>query len=152
VAGTIAATLSLDRRGYVASLSGSRLPFQLVNNYGPTECTVVATSGRVLPGEGMNSLPTIGLPIANTTVYILDENLQPVAPGKSGELYIGGAGVARGYLNRPDITAERFICDPSVQNQALVFNKTEISHLGYRMDNSVSGPHRRSNQNPRLPN
>jgi amino acid adenylation domain-containing protein len=88
------------------------LPFQLVNNYGPTECTVVATSGRVLPGDGMNSLPTIGLPIANTTVYILDESLQPVAPGKSGELYIGGAGVARGYLNRPDITAEKFIRDP----------------------------------------
>jgi amino acid adenylation domain-containing protein len=90
----------------------AELPFQLVNNYGPTECTVVATSGRVLPGDGMNKLPAIGRPIANTTVYVLDENLQQVPPGTSGELYVGGAGVARGYLNRPDITAERFIPDP----------------------------------------
>lgn len=104
------------------------LPFQLVNNYGPTECTVVATSGRVLPGDGMNSLPTIGLPIANTKVYILDESLQPVAPGKSGELYIGGAGVARGYLNRPDITAERFICDPfSLESGARLYKTGDLA-------------------------
>jgi amino acid adenylation domain-containing protein len=90
----------------------AELPFHLVNNYGPTECTVVATSSRVLPGTGMNKLPAIGRPIANTTVYILDENLQQVPPGTSGELYIGGAGVARGYLNRPEITAEKFISDP----------------------------------------
>lgn len=88
------------------------LPFQLVNNYGPTECTVVATSGRVLPGSGANILPTIGRPIANTTVFILDANLEQVPAGTSGELYIGGAGVARGYLNRPDITADKFIRDP----------------------------------------
>ncbi len=102
----------------------AELPFELVNNYGPTECTVVATSGRVLPGDGTNSLPTIGLPIANTTVYILDESLQPVAPGKSGELYIGGAGVARGYLNRPDLTAERFIRDPFCSESGARLYKT----------------------------
>jgi len=88
------------------------LPFELVNNYGPTECTVVATSVRVQSGEGANSLPTIGRPITNTQVYILDENLQQVPTGKSGELYIGGAGVARGYRNRPELTAEKFISDP----------------------------------------
>jgi amino acid adenylation domain-containing protein len=88
------------------------LPFQLVNNYGPTECTVVATSGRVQSGEGPNSLPTIGRPITNATVYLLGENLQPVSRGEAGELYIGGMGVARGYINRPELTAEKFIDDP----------------------------------------
>jgi acyl-CoA synthetase (AMP-forming)/AMP-acid ligase II/acyl carrier protein len=122
------------------------LPFQLVNNYGPTECTVVATSGRVLPGVGTSTLPTIGLPIANTTVYILDENLQQVAPGKSGELYIGGAGVARGYLNRPDITAEKFIRDPFNSESGARLYKTgdlacrladgQIAYLG-RIDDQI---------------
>jgi len=90
----------------------TELPFQLVNNYGPTECTVVATSGRVLPKDQFNGLPTIGRPIANTEVYLLDENLQPVPTGATGELYIGGSGVARGYLNRPDLTSKRFMRDP----------------------------------------
>ncbi|MDX6574142.1 MAG: hypothetical protein QOE96_95, partial [Blastocatellia bacterium] len=90
----------------------TELPFQLVNNYGPTECTVVATSGRVFPKAQLNGLPAIGRPIANTTVYLLDENLQPVPEGASGEMYIGGRGVARGYLNRPDLTSKHFIRDP----------------------------------------
>jgi amino acid adenylation domain-containing protein len=88
------------------------LPFELVNNYGPTECTVVATSGRVPAQTKPGALPTIGRPITNTHVYILDENRQPAPLGVPGELYIGGAGVARGYLNRPDLTTERFVCDP----------------------------------------
>jgi amino acid adenylation domain-containing protein len=86
------------------------LPFKLVNNYGPTECTVVATSGRVQAGAG--GLPTIGRAIDNTLVYILDEKLQRVPTGASGELCVGGVGVARGYLNRPELTAEKFISDP----------------------------------------
>ena len=88
------------------------LPFTVVNNYGPTECTVVATSGRVNSTEMNDGLPTIGRPISTTDVYILDENQTLVPDGEEGELYIGGAGVARGYLNRPDLTAERFIPDP----------------------------------------
>ena len=88
------------------------LPFRVVNNYGPTECTVVATSGTVAPGVSREALPTIGRPIANTQVYILDENLQQVFRHVAGELYIGGAGVARGYLNRPELTAEKFIQNP----------------------------------------
>jgi amino acid adenylation domain-containing protein len=87
------------------------LPFLVVNNYGPTECTVVATSGIVPPGAGPEA-PTIGRPIANTDVYILDENLQQVAPGTPGELCIGGLGLARGYLNRPDLSAEKFVMNP----------------------------------------
>ncbi|UWF47459.1 amino acid adenylation domain-containing protein [Pseudomonas sp. N3-W] len=82
--------------------------FEVINNYGPTEATVVATSGRVEVGQVLH----IGKPIANATVYLLDEQQRPVPIGVAGELYVGGAGVARGYLNRPDLTAERFLEDP----------------------------------------
>ncbi|HET9791157.1 MAG TPA: non-ribosomal peptide synthetase [Candidatus Angelobacter sp.] len=84
------------------------LPFAVVNNYGPTECTVVATSGVVQPGLCSDCVPSIGRPISNVQVYILDEHLRQVPVGTPGELYIGGAGVARGYRNRPELTAERF--------------------------------------------
>ena len=90
----------------------SSLPFALINNYGPTEATVVATSGRVLPTEQADIPPSIGRPIANTQIYILDENLQQVPIGVPGELCIGGAGLAKGYLNRPELTAEKFISHP----------------------------------------
>jgi len=89
-----------------------KLPFQLVNNYGPTECTVVATSGFVESANRPGILPSIGKPIDNTHIYILDENLEQVPIGALGELYIGGAGVARGYRNHPDLTAEKFIPNP----------------------------------------
>jgi amino acid adenylation domain-containing protein/thioester reductase-like protein len=76
------------------------------NLYGPTETTVWATGCQVDPG---NSLISIGRPIANTQIYLLDQQMQPVAEGEIGELYIGGAGLARGYHNRPQLTAERFV-------------------------------------------
>lgn len=88
------------------------LPFTLVNNYGPTENTVVTTSGPVLPATQRDALPSIGRAIANTQVYILDEQLRQVPIGEIGELYIGGASLSRGYLHRPDLTAERFIWHP----------------------------------------
>jgi len=88
------------------------LPFVLVNNYGPTECTVVATSGVVQPGACSDRLPTIGRPISNVQVYILDDQLQPVATGEIGQLYIGGDGVGRGYRDHPSMTEEKFIPDP----------------------------------------
>jgi amino acid adenylation domain-containing protein len=87
------------------------MPFILVNNYGPTECTVVATSGTVLPGDNSVS-PSIGRPIDDTQAYILDEQMQQVPAGTVGELYIGGAGLARGYHNRPKLTAHRFVPNP----------------------------------------
>jgi len=88
------------------------LPFVLVNNYGPTECTVVATSGAIDSHESLDQLPPIGCAIANTEVYILDQSGRQVPPQTAGELHIGGKGVARGYRNRPELTAERFIPNP----------------------------------------
>ncbi|MGB7865819.1 MAG: non-ribosomal peptide synthetase [Candidatus Sulfotelmatobacter sp.] len=88
------------------------LPFTLVNNYGPTEGTVVATSGRVKPEDADGHMPSIGRAIDNTQIYILDEMMQPVREGDSGELFIGGAGVARGYRNNPVLTAEKFVRNP----------------------------------------
>ncbi|NWE03709.1 non-ribosomal peptide synthetase [Pseudomonas sp. IPO3749] len=82
--------------------------FAVINNYGPTEATVVATSGRVRAGQVLH----IGRPIANASVYLLDAHLRPVPVGVAGELYVGGSGVARGYLNRPDLSAGRFLHDP----------------------------------------
>ncbi|TAF12220.1 MAG: amino acid adenylation domain-containing protein [Nostocales cyanobacterium] len=95
------------------------LPFKFFNNYGPTENTVVTTSGQILPRKLASKFPPIGRPIANNQVYILDRYLQPVPIGVSGEIYIGGAGLARGYLNRPELTSERFIANPFVENERL---------------------------------
>jgi amino acid adenylation domain-containing protein len=89
-----------------------KLPFQLVNNYGPTECTVVATSGTVFPEDHPDQLPTIGRPIDNTQIYILNEKMHQVPTGGIGEIYIGGVGLARGYRNRPDLTSEKFVSNP----------------------------------------
>lgn len=88
------------------------LPFQLINNYGPTECTVVATSGPLSSANQPDSMPPIGKPIAQTQVHLLDDRLEEVPDGTAGEIFIGGAGVARGYHNRPDLTRERFIPNP----------------------------------------
>lgn len=77
----------------------------MFNTWGPTEATVIATAGRLVRGAPV----TIGTPIANTWVGILDDDLQPVPPGAAGQLFIGGVCLATGYLGRADLTAERFI-------------------------------------------
>ncbi|CRM47348.1 non-ribosomal peptide synthetase [Pseudomonas sp. 58 R 3] len=98
--------------------------FHLVNNYGPTEATVVATSGRIEAGQVLH----IGKPVANTQVYLLDERQQPVPLGVAGELYVAGAGVARGYLNRPQMSAERFLKDPfSRDPQARMYRTGDLA-------------------------
>jgi amino acid adenylation domain-containing protein/thioester reductase-like protein len=81
---------------------------ELWNMYGPTETTIWSATCRVTPGAGPIS---IGCPIDNTQIYLLDPRLQPVPIGAPGELYIGGDGLAHGYLNRPDLTAEKFVPD-----------------------------------------
>jgi amino acid adenylation domain-containing protein len=87
-------------------------PFVFVNNYGPTESTVVATSGIVAP-DG-NGLPSIGRPIAGTQIHLLDAAGEEVLPGQEGEIAISGAQVARGYRGDAELTAERFIDHPSL--------------------------------------
>ena len=87
-------------------------PEHLINAYGPTEATAIAATHEIRSvADGAQSLP-IGYPIANTQLYILDQQLEPVAVGLTGELYVGGPGLARGYLGRGDLTAASFIPNP----------------------------------------
>ena len=108
-----------------------KLRFQLVNNYGPTECTVVATSGVVPPNpQGTDQLPTIGRPIENVRVYVLDPNMQQVPVGQVGEIYLGGSSLARGYRNRPDLTAERFVPSPfSTEPHARLYRTGDLARF-----------------------
>ncbi|MBE8998846.1 amino acid adenylation domain-containing protein [Nostoc sp. LEGE 12447] len=123
------------------------LPFQVVNNYGPTENTVVTTSGLVVSnGRDNNISPPIGRPIANVEIYILDSYLQPVPVGVPGELHIGGAGLAKGYLKRPELTQEKFIPHPfsdephsrlyKTGDKARYLNDGNIEYVG-RIDDQV---------------
>ncbi|MEV6602290.1 amino acid adenylation domain-containing protein [Actinoplanes sp. NPDC051346] len=82
---------------------------ELINLYGPTETTVYSTWAVIDARPGQ---PSIGRPIANTRVYVLDDQLRPVPDATVGEIYLAGTGVARGYLGRPGLTAGRFIADP----------------------------------------
>ncbi|WBQ07898.1 non-ribosomal peptide synthetase [Kribbella sp. CA-293567] len=81
---------------------------KVTNLYGPTETTIWSTVAEVVPGTA----PTIGRPIGNTQVFVLDASLQPVPAGAPGDLWIAGDGVARGYHGRPGLTAERFVANP----------------------------------------
>ena len=111
----------------------ARLNCELYNLYGPTEAAIDATHWHCQPNSNLTTIP-IGLPIANTQIYILNRDLQPVPIGVPGELYIGGVGLARGYLNRPELTKEKFIENP--------FNKgTRLYKTGdlarYRADAAI---------------
>ncbi len=122
------------------------LPFVFVNNYGPTECTVVATSGIVSSQSNGDTRPSIGRAIANTTVLILDEALRPVPFGQPGELCLAGALVGRGYRNNPALTTSRFVNYVPAAGPALRIYRTgdrvqfleggEIAFLG-RLDEQI---------------
>jgi surfactin family lipopeptide synthetase A len=115
----------------------------LWNMYGPTETTIWSTTAQVEPGQNAVS---IGQPIANTQLFILDKVLQPVPIGVAGELHIGGDGLARGYLHRPELTAEKFISDPFSSDREARLYKTgdlvrylpngEVDFLG-RIDHQI---------------
>ncbi len=132
---SLARMLTLDGRAFAALgglkhmlLGGETVPASIIehlrqvfkgeiyNMYGPTETTIWSTTYRV--GEPQKTV-SIGRPIANTQIYLLDAKLQPVPVGEIGELFIGGDGVARGYWNRPDLTAERFLLIPSLSSQRI---------------------------------
>jgi non-ribosomal peptide synthetase-like protein len=83
----------------------SRPDLRIINTYGPTETTVVSTYAEIHPEKPV----TIGKPLPNTFVAILNEDLQPVSKGEVGELFIGGVGLARGYVKRPELTEKKFI-------------------------------------------
>ena len=84
---------------------------ELINTYGPTETTIIATAARLGAADTVGR-PPIGRPIGQTRAYVLDPHQQPVPPGVPGELYLGGAGLARGYLHQPSLTRQRFVPDP----------------------------------------
>jgi len=100
---------------------------ELWNMYGPTETTIWSAVARI---QNDNAPISIGQPVANTQLRILDPNLQPVPIGVSGELYIGGLGLARGYHNRPELTAEKFIRDPfSDEPGARLYKTGDVARL-----------------------
>jgi natural product biosynthesis luciferase-like monooxygenase protein/amino acid adenylation domain-containing protein/FkbM family methyltransferase len=143
-------TLDSDAMGALGGLremllGGEALPAQLaeqlrgavsgriLNMYGPTETTVWSATHEV---AGRGEAVPIGRPILNTTLYVVDPNLQPVPAGVPGELYIGGEGVARGYLGRPELTAERFVPDPfGVMSGARLYRTGD--RVRYRPDGTL---------------
>lgn len=119
------------------------LPFILVNNYGPTECTVLVTSGPVLGSDEIGHLPAIGKPIEDMEILILDAELNRVAAGGDGEICAAGPQVARGYRNLPELTAERFVSEPvsgrriyRTGDRGRILADGQIAFLG-RMDDQI---------------
>ena len=97
-----------------------------LNSYGPAECTTTTTSGTAMRVTPLGRVP-IGRPVTGADIYVLDQEMQPVPVGVTGELYVGGLGVARGYLNEPGRTAERFVPNPyAAQPSARLYRTGDI--------------------------
>lgn len=94
----------------------------LWNMYGPTETTIYSTGTRIINPDDI----TIGRPIHNTQVYVVDEHFNPLPVGAVGEIYLAGDGVARGYWNRPDLTAERFISNPFSAQPGMMYRTGDL--------------------------
>jgi amino acid adenylation domain-containing protein len=124
--------ISPEIRAFFDSIPGCRLH----NHYGPTETHVVTALTLAGPAQSWPGLPTIGRPIANTQIYVLDPGGEPVPAGVAGEIFIGGANVARGYLRRPELTAERFVRDPfSTDERARLYKTGDLGR--WRADGTV---------------
>ena len=107
---------------------------RIYNLYGVSEASTYSTCAYLEPG--FRGPPPIGRPIANTQIYLLDRNRQPVPIGVVGEMYVGGAGVARGYVNRPQLTAERFIPHPfSDESGARLYRTGDLAR--FRPDGQI---------------
>src|SRR5262249_18061590 len=119
---------------------------RLINGYGPTENTTFTCCHAIAAAAPIRGSVPIGRPIANTRVYILDEQLQPVPIGVAGELCTSGAGLARGYLNRPELTAERFIANPfaALDGHARLYRTGDICR--YLRDGTIEFLGRRDHQ------
>ncbi|HEX7734015.1 MAG TPA: amino acid adenylation domain-containing protein, partial [Ktedonobacteraceae bacterium] len=122
----------------------THLNAHLYNLYGPTEASVCTLFWHCKPESAGGKIP-IGRPIANTQIYVLDQQMQPVPVGIIGELYIGGDPLARGYLKRADLTAERFLPDPFSPKQGMRLYQTG-DLVRYRADGSIEYVGRRDNQ------
>ncbi|WP_399084573.1 amino acid adenylation domain-containing protein [Streptomyces sp. BBFR2] len=105
---------------------GDRAP-ELVNMYGITETTVHVTLRRVRRADLDDRRSPIGRPLADLTLHVLDEEMRPVPAGRTGELYVGGAGVTQGYLNRPELTRERFLPDPFADDGTLLYRTGDLA-------------------------
>ncbi len=98
---------------------------RMVNTYGPTEATVIATYGDLTPGQPV----TIGRPVPNYFIAILDEQQRATPPGQEGELCIGGLGLARGYVGRPELTREKFIANPLGSEPPLLYRTGDLARF-----------------------
>ena len=136
------------RAGLKALSGGEALPLELAarlrervgslwNVYGPSETTIWSSAWPVEPDRLTEGVAPLGLPLANTRIYILDAAGEPVPFGVRGEIYIGGAGVARGYLHRPGLTVERFLPDPFVAGPEERMYRT--GDLGRRLADGTLG-------------
>jgi acyl carrier protein len=99
---------------------------RVINGYGPTEGTTFSVCFPIPDLSVLETTVPIGRPISNTTIYVLDSNLRPVATGETGELYIGGAGLARGYFHCPDLTAEAFLPNPFDNSGSRMYGTGDI--------------------------
>ncbi len=128
--------------GELAAIAENRV---VVNHYGPTETTIGVAATRLRPGDLVGKTIPVGSPLANTSLYVLDEHLRPVPAGVTGELFIGGVQVARGYVRRPALTAERFIADPFTGDGSRLYRTGDLARwlpggqLGFvgRVDHQV---------------
>jgi acyl-coenzyme A synthetase/AMP-(fatty) acid ligase/acyl carrier protein len=113
------------------------LPFCFVNEYGPAECTVFASSAIVSPRSNPAHPPTIGRAIDGAQIFILDEDLAEVSQGETGEIHISGEGLARGYRNNPELTSRRFILGVQGESRGKRIYKT--GDLGrYSVDGEIA--------------